>query len=125
MRCLHCQQDNPPEASFCNACGTRLELRCAGCGHTNNLGSRFCNQCGRTLAPEPVVPVAPDATLRSERPRADYTPKHLANRILKERSALEGERRQVTVLFADIAGFTPLAERLDPEDVHQIIDQCF
>ncbi len=54
-----------------------------------------------------------------------YTPKHLAEQILKGRSALEGERRQVTVLFADVAGFTALAEKLDPEEVHRIIDRCF
>ena len=56
---------------------------------------------------------------------AAYTPKHLAEKILKSRSALEGERRQVTVLFADLAGFTALAERLDPEEVHRIIERCF
>jgi class 3 adenylate cyclase/tetratricopeptide (TPR) repeat protein len=54
-----------------------------------------------------------------------YTPKHLAQKILTSRSALEGERRQVTVLFTDVAGFTPLAEKLDPEDVHRIMDRCF
>jgi len=56
---------------------------------------------------------------------ATYTPKHLADKILKSRAAVEGERRQVTVLFADVAGFTTLAERLDPEDVHRIINRCF
>ncbi len=56
---------------------------------------------------------------------ASYTPRHLADKILKSRSALEGERRQVTVLFADLAGFTNLAETLDPEQVHAIIDRCF
>ncbi len=54
-----------------------------------------------------------------------YTPKHLAEKILKSRSALEGERRQVTVLFADLAGFTTLAEKLDPEEVHRIIERPF
>ncbi len=56
---------------------------------------------------------------------ASYTPKHLADKILKERSTLEGERRQVTVLFADLAGFTSLAEQRDPEEVHELIDRCF
>jgi len=56
---------------------------------------------------------------------ASYTPKHLAEKILTSRSALEGERRQVTVLFTDPAGFTPMAEKLDPEDVHRIMDRCF
>jgi class 3 adenylate cyclase/tetratricopeptide (TPR) repeat protein len=74
---------------------------------------------GAGSAPTPTAPAG-------ARPRADaYTPAHLADKILKGRSALEGERRQVTVLFADVAGFTSLAERLDPEDVHAIIDRCF
>src|SRR5215475_11740270 len=65
----------------------------------------------RTAAPPPTV--------------AAYSPKHLAEKILRSRSALEGERRQVTVLFGDIAGFTTLAEKLDPEEVHRIINRCF
>ncbi len=56
---------------------------------------------------------------------ASYTPKHLVNKVFTTRSALEGERRRVTVLFADTAGFTALAEKLDPEEVHQILDRCF
>jgi class 3 adenylate cyclase len=67
------------------------------------------------------VPAAPGLATRL----AAYTPKHLAEKILKSRSALEGERRQVTVLFADLAGFTALAERLDPEEVHRIIERYF
>src|SRR5439155_7679177 len=87
----------------------------------------FCGQCGASLpaapphaapAPTPRAPVAAPSI-------ATYTPKHLADKILKSRAAVEGERRQVTVLFADVAGFTTLAERLDPEDVHRIIDRCF
>jgi len=62
---------------------------------------------------------------RQEPQRQGYTPPHLAEKILRSRSALEGERRQVTVLFADMTGFTTLAEQLDPEEVHQIIDRCF
>jgi class 3 adenylate cyclase len=62
---------------------------------------------------------------RQEAQRQGYTPPHLAEKILRSRSALEGERRHVTVLFVDMAGFTPLAEQLDPEEVHQIIDRCF
>jgi class 3 adenylate cyclase/tetratricopeptide (TPR) repeat protein len=68
-------------------------------------------------------PASPSLDYRS--PVVAYTPRHLADKILRSRSALEGERRQVTVLFADIAGFTTIAERLDPEDVHRIVDRCF
>jgi class 3 adenylate cyclase/tetratricopeptide (TPR) repeat protein len=77
------------------------------------------------VAPEPgPAPAATRPGATGARP-ASYTPRHLADKILKGRSALEGERRQVAVLFADVAGFTALAETLDPEDVHGIIDRCF
>src|SRR5262249_4801493 len=67
-------------------------------------------------------PPAPAASVASP---ASYTPRHLADKILTARSALEGERKQVTVLFADTAGFTALARGLDPEVVHEIMDHCF
>ncbi len=129
MLCPSCQADNPSGNRFCEQCGTPLEARCPQCGASVRPGVRFCGACGQRLTgPEPVAPVhAVGPTVASQRQSqlAAYTPKHLAEKILKERSALEGERRQVTVLFADVAGFTALAEKLDPEEVHQIIDRCF
>jgi class 3 adenylate cyclase len=96
-------------------------------------GARFCGACGHRLATSPAPAerppsASPSAALvaaASARAIASYTPKHLADKVLKARSAIEGERRQVTVLFADIAGFTSLAEGRDPEEVHQIVDRCF
>jgi class 3 adenylate cyclase/tetratricopeptide (TPR) repeat protein len=107
-----------------------MALHCPQCGAEATSGYRFCGQCGASLqavqapAPAPAPATAPAPKRETPGPAA-YTPKHLAEKILKGRSALEGERRQVTVLFADIAGFTSLAEKLDPEEVHQIIDRCF
>ena len=129
MRCPGCQLDNPPQNRFCEQCGALLEARCPQCGAALRSGARFCGACGQRLAaPEaavpPPTPAPAVAAERQSRP-ASYTPKHLADKILKGRSALEGERRQVTVLFADVAGFTALAEKLDPEEVHKIIDRCF
>jgi len=80
--------------------------------------SRFCNACGHNLAQPP----APAASVASP---TSYTPKHLADKILSSRSALEGERKQVTVLFADTASFVALARGLDPEVVHEVMDHCF
>src|SRR5919197_1413855 len=71
-----------------------------------------------------AAPTASPTPLQAQAPLA-YTPKHLAEKILTSRSALEGERKQVTVLFADVVGFTTLAEQLDPEIVHDIINRCF
>ena len=104
---------------FCGRCGTALALRCSHCGAETPPDFRVCGHCGRSLqeAPAPPPPAAPE--------RPVYTPKHLAEKILKSRSVLEGERRQVTVLFADLAGFTSLAEERDPEEVHRLINGCF
>jgi class 3 adenylate cyclase/pimeloyl-ACP methyl ester carboxylesterase len=113
MSCPECGQANPADARFCNACGSRLVLTCPSCKQPNAPASRFCNACGQKLS-------------ETEGPApASYTPKHLADKILTSKDALEGERKLVTVLFADVAGFTAMSERLDPEDVHQLMDRAF
>src|SRR5438445_3541917 len=111
-------------------------MRCSACQHENPAGQRFCGDCGARLtstaygatssvAP-PITPSAelPGAIDRFASPAA-YTPKHLAEKILTSKSALEGERKQVTVVFTDVSGFTAMSERLDPEDVHEIMDRAF
>jgi class 3 adenylate cyclase/tetratricopeptide (TPR) repeat protein len=86
--------------------------------HRAATGAKFCLECGQPVSGQ-----------SSEQPRfaspAAYTPKHLADKILTSRSALEGERKQVTVLFVDVSGFTSLSERLDPEEVHGFMTQTF
>jgi class 3 adenylate cyclase len=121
MNCRSCGQSNPAGARFCNECATPLEAACGACGRENPPGAKFCNQCGAPLAAgsATVPPAAP------QRPRPDYTPKHLADKILQSRAALEGERKQVTVLFADVQGSMELAEQLDPEQWHAILDRFF
>jgi class 3 adenylate cyclase/tetratricopeptide (TPR) repeat protein len=123
MNCPRCATDNPSGAKFCRGCGVRLESLCPACSHANPPGSRFCNECGQALTAE--TPAPKPETKPAAPAQAGYTPKHLADKILKARSALEGERRQVTVLFADLAGFSALAESRDPEEVHAIVDRCF
>src|SRR5689334_9944027 len=120
MKCPRCQRENPGDAVFCQECGSRLEEACPGCGTANRLDAKFCKKCG-----QPVAVVPPAATAMKFPPPVSYTPKHLAEKILTSKSALEGERKLVTVLFADVAGFTTLAEQLDPEVVHDIINRCF
>src|SRR6184192_153129 len=120
MKCPQCQQDNPADARFCNGCGTRLVLTCPSCNQVNPPASRFCNGCGEKLGNPSAAPLAP----RFAEPQG-YTPKHLAEKILISKGALEGERKLVTVLFVDVSGFTALSERLDPEDVHQLMDRAF
>jgi Double zinc ribbon/Adenylate and Guanylate cyclase catalytic domain len=124
MLCPSCQTDNPPANRFCDQCGAPLEARCPRCNAEVRAGARFCGACGHSpAAAQPAAAPAPAS--QPSRSIASYTPKHLAEKVLKARSAIEGERSQVTVLFADIAGFTSLAEGRDPEDIHQIVDRCF
>jgi class 3 adenylate cyclase/tetratricopeptide (TPR) repeat protein len=117
MRCPQCQQDNPAEARFCNGCGARLQLACPSCSHVNPSGSRFCNGCGTKLSAQ----AAAGAESRFSSPET-YTPKHLAEKILTSKSALEGERKQVTVLFADLKGSMELLADRDPEEARKILD---
>ena len=118
MKCPRCQHDNPPGSNFCLGCGARLGAICGGCGNHLPAESRFCNKCGTPVGGESAEP-APFAS------PASYTPKHLAERILTSKSAVEGERKQVTVLFVDVSGFTSIASRLDPEEVHALMTRAF
>jgi class 3 adenylate cyclase len=118
IRCPRCQHENRPQAKFCEECATPLAQTCASCGTQLSPAAKFCSECAHPV----VRPAAGEP--RFAAPEA-YTPKHLAEKILTSRSALDGERKQVTVLFADVVGFSTLAERLDPEAVHTIMDGCF
>src|SRR2546426_1655736 len=111
-----CGHLNPPGAKFCTECAAPLARRCAACGAETPPTAKFCPECAAPMAAKPQA-AAPD-------PRA-YTPKHLAEKILTSRAALEGDRKQVTVLFADVKGSMELAEQLDPEDWHRIMDRFF
>jgi class 3 adenylate cyclase len=92
-------------------------MRCGHCDTALPAAAKFCPECGRPVA-------APGPPRRADAPAA-YTPRHLAEKILTSRSALEGERKQVTVLFVDIKGSMELSEGVDPEEWHQILDRFF
>src|SRR5438477_3811365 len=105
-------------------------MQCPSCQHENPAGQKFCGECGGRLGASSAAPVAEAAPTHRTPPErfaspAAYTPKHLADKILTSKGALEGERKQVTVMFTDVTGFTALSERLDPEDVHAIMDRAF
>ena len=131
MRCPQCGHDNKEKAKFCNECGSRLEVICAACATPNPLGSKFCSGCGSPLTAQPPAskPLSPDSGLRTpDSGPILYTPRHLAERILAEqaameaRGALDGERKIITALFADIKGSMELIEDLDPEEARLLID---
>jgi class 3 adenylate cyclase/tetratricopeptide (TPR) repeat protein len=116
MQCPQCQHENPTGQKFCGECGARLKARCSACGTVNPPGQKFCGECGERLAGTAAAPQpAPPSP-------ASYTPQHLAERIISSRGALEGERKQVTVLFADLKGSTELIQGLDPEDARGLLD---
>jgi class 3 adenylate cyclase/tetratricopeptide (TPR) repeat protein len=114
MRCAGCGTENPPRARFCLECATPFARRCAHCGTDLPEAAKFCMECARPVAGDdlPATPVAPRA----------YTPRHLAKKILANRSALEGERKQVTILFADVVGSTELIRGRDPEEAQALLD---
>jgi class 3 adenylate cyclase/tetratricopeptide (TPR) repeat protein len=115
MRCPRCQQENPPQAKFCLECGARVALTCPKCRSELPAGAKFCLECGEAVASQAT------AEPRFTSPES-YTPKHLAEKILTSRSALEGERKQVTVLFADLKGSMELLADRDPEEARKILD---
>ncbi len=131
VTCQECRHDNRASAKFCEACGARLVRRCAACGTDLRPAARFCDECGHPVAaPVPAAVSTPgvavaDVAARLTAKLPGYTPRHLAEKILTSRSAIEGERKQVTVLFADCAGFTALSRALDPEALHHVMDGCF
>ena len=113
MTCLRCQAENPSGTRFCGQCAAPLASVCPACGATNPPENKFCGQCAAALD-KPAQPrfTAPES----------YTPKHLAEKILTSKSALEGERKQVTVLFADLKGSMELLADRDPEEARKLLD---
>ncbi len=120
MKCPECQTENPKTRKFCSECGVKLILLCPQCSSENLPGDKFCGECGHEL--QATKKEAPPIAYNQPQ---SYTPKHLANKILTTRASIEGERKVVTVLFADVANSTAISEKLDPEDVHQVMDGCF
>ena len=97
MKCSKCQFENPEDAKFCNECGGTLQIACPKCGKVNPPGSKFCNECGHKLETEETVE--------------------------RKKLSLGGERKQITVLFSDLSGYTVMSERLDPEEVREVMNQ--
>ena len=121
MRCPVCSHANPDDARFCSNCGNQLELTCPACSAPYEPGQKFCNQCGTKLADTPVhAPAAPDDLSR-------WVPDELLRKIRAAQSGqtMRGERRTVTMLFADIQGSTSAAEQLDPEEWAEIVNDAF
>ena len=115
MLCPRCQSENREGRRFCSRCAAPLSIVCASCGFSNDPGDEFCGGCGQLLR---AVTGAPPKFQSPE----TYTPKHLAEKILTSKTALEGERKQVTVLFADLKGSMELLADRDPEEARKLLD---
>src|SRR6266852_2588148 len=118
MQCPRCQAENREGARFCRECGATFGAVCSGCGTKIEAGSKFCDGCGAPLAVAPPSQVDPPRFTSPD----SYTPKHLAEKILTSKAALEGERKQVTVLFADLKGSMELLADRDPEEARKLLD---
>ena len=127
MQCVECQHQNREQARFCDECGAPLPICCESCGHGNRPLAKFCDECGAALVGQGGIaqPLERQGTRGFDEERAPqtYTPRYLAEDILTTRSALEGERKLVTVMFADVADSSALAQELDAEKLHLLMDR--
>jgi len=119
MKCHKCETENREEANYCSNCGEVLGRQCGYCGKMSLPAARFCDSCGNPLSKD-----TEDQLVNYSQPQS-YTPRGLAEKILRSRSSVEGERKFVSVLFIDVVNYTSISERLDPEEIHQMMDLCF
>jgi class 3 adenylate cyclase/tetratricopeptide (TPR) repeat protein len=125
MNCPNCQFENREGAKFCGKCGHQFEITCPECGTKNQAENNFCDECGSKLS-LPVEQVPKQISLDEKLAKIQkYLPKGLTEKILSQKDRIEGERKQVTVMFCDMEGFTALSEKLGIEEVYAIMDQVY
>ena len=125
MKCPRCQTENLETKKFCRKCGTKLSLLCPQCGSEYLPGDEFCGECGRDLN---IPSEAKLKELSFDEKLAKiqrYLPKDLTQKILAQRDKIEGERKQVTVMFCDMEGYTSLTEKLGSEEMYSLMDQVY
>ena len=125
MKCPKCRFENPNGVDFCVECGSKLEIICPECGYGNSLSFKFCGGCGRKLS-LPIEAFPKDLSFDEKLTKIQrYLPKGLTEKILSQRDRIEGEHKQVTVMFCDMEGFTHLTESLGSEEAYTIMDQVY
>ena len=125
MKCPNCQCENRQGVKFCEECGTKMEIQCPSCDALIPMGKKFCGECGHNFV-APSEPTPKDLSFDEKIDKIQrYLPKGLTEKILSQRDRIEGERKQVTVMFCDMEGFTPLVEKLGPEEAYSIMDQVY
>ena len=125
MKCPKCRFDNPAAMKFCGQCGSKLESLCPKCNFPNPPKFKFCGECGYVLTPSAESarkdPSFDEKIAKIQR----YLPEGLTEKILSQRDRIEGERKQVTVMFCDMEGFTALTERFGPEEAYAVMDDVY
>ncbi|WP_300465349.1 adenylate/guanylate cyclase domain-containing protein [Desulfobacula sp.] len=125
MKCPNCEFNIDDDMLYCGKCGTKMERQCPQCGFLNPLHFLFCGKCGQKLD----IPSEPEKRIFSVDEKIQkiqkYLPKGLTDKILSQKDRIEGERKQVTVMFCDMKGFTSLSESLGAEDAYTIMDQVY
>jgi len=125
MRCLKCQYENTNGTKFCGECGTKLEKVCPKCNYSNPPQFKFCGDCGHNLT-LPSEPTRKELSFDEKIEKIQkYLPAGITEKILSQRDKIEGEHKQVTVMFCDMKGFTPLSDKLGPEEVYGMMDQVY
>ena len=125
MKCSSCEFENDTDARFCSKCGIKLEIISPECTESLPQGSNFCKSCGYNLL-EFTTPVLKELTFEDKLKKIQkYLPKGLADKILSQRDRIEGERKQVTIMFCDLKGFTPLVEKIGADKAYTIMDQVY
>ena len=125
MQCPRCQTENPEGKKFCSQCGTKLLKVCPQCGAQIVPGDKFCGECGQILSTPQGSPTPKSFPEKWPQPSPFPLPKELSEKILAQKGRIEGERRQVTVMFCDLEDSTGLTERLGDEQAFSLIDQIF
>ena len=125
MQCPKCQFENREGAKFCGECGHKFEIACPECGTSNRAGNKFCDECGHQLTTTPTT-TSQNLSFDDKLTKLQkYLPKGLTEKILSQRDRIEGERKQVTVMFCDMESFTPLSEMLGMEEAYSVMDQVY
>jgi len=126
MKCPKCHTEIFEGAKFCSECGSKLEVACSACGKINPLSSKFCIECGHEITIISPEQLSKELSFDEKLAKIQrYLPKDLTQKILAQRDRIEGERKQVTVMFCDMEGFTSLTEKLGSEQMYSIMDEVY
>ena len=125
MKCPKCHSINPQDSKFCLECGTEMEQICNHCGKSLPLRAKFCNECGQRFG-KPARSSIKELSIQEKLDKVQkYLPEGLIKKILSQKDSIEGERKQVTIMFCDMKSFTILTEQLGPDETFSLMDKVF